>query len=142
MKIFQEHPQSLILTDSIGATLEQLHLDGQYVIGQDCDIYWRETKPPEKVPNVPPRLRGEIRRSYVLRREFIAPTLTLEFASGNGSEEHDRTPLTYSEVNGTTKPGKFWDSEKSLLLFSLAGLQPETMPGTRLELVTRGFSVL
>ena len=121
VKNFQEHPQSLILTDSIGATLEQLHPDGQYVIGQDCGIYWRETEPPEKgaeapdwfyVPNVPPRLRGEIRRSYVLWREFIAPTLVLEFASGDGSEERDRTPLAYSEVSGTIRPGKFWVYEQ------------------------------
>jgi Uma2 family endonuclease len=121
VKNFQEHPQSLILTDSIGATLERLHPDGQYVIGQDCGIYWRETEPPEKgaeapdwfyVTNVPPRLKGEIRRSYVLWREFIAPTITLEFASGDGSEEHDRTPLSYSEESGTTRPGKFWVYEQ------------------------------
>lgn len=121
VKNFQEHPQSLILTDSIGATLERLHPDGQYAIGQDCGIYWRETDPPEKgaeapdwfyVPNVPPRVRGEIRRSYVLWREFIAPTIALEFASGDGSEERDRTPLSYSEESGTTKPGKFWVYEQ------------------------------
>jgi Uma2 family endonuclease len=121
VKNFQEHPQSLILTDSIGATLERIHPDGQYVIGQDCGIYWRETEPPEKgaqapdwfyVPNVPPRLRGEIRRSYVLWREFIAPTIALEFASGDGSQEHDRTPLSDSEESGTTRPGKFWVYEQ------------------------------
>ncbi|NJO40947.1 MAG: Uma2 family endonuclease [Cyanobacteria bacterium RU_5_0] len=120
-KNFQEHPQSLILTDSIGATLERIHPDGRYAIGQDCGIYWRETEPPEKgaeapdwfyIPNVPPRLRGEIRRSYVLWREFIAPTIALEFASGDGSEEHDRTPLSYSEESGTTRPGKFWVYEQ------------------------------
>ncbi|MBW4661421.1 MAG: Uma2 family endonuclease [Drouetiella hepatica Uher 2000/2452] len=121
VKNFQEHPQSLILTDSIGITLERLHPDGQYAIGQDCGIYWRETDPPEKgaeapdwfyVPNVPPRLRGAIRRSYVLWREFIAPTIALEFASGNGSEEYDQTPLSYSEEGGTTRPGKFWVYEQ------------------------------
>ncbi|MBD2090659.1 Uma2 family endonuclease [Microcoleus sp. FACHB-1515] len=121
VKNFQEHPQSLILTDSIGATLERLHPDGQYAIGQDCGIYWRETEPPEKgaeapdwfyVPNVPPRLKGEIRRSYVLWREFIAPTIVLEFASGDGSEERDKTPLSYSEDSGTTRPGKFWVYER------------------------------
>lgn len=121
VKNFQEHPQSLILTDSIGTTLERIHPDGQYVIGQDCGIYWRETEPPEKgaeapdwfyVPNVPPRLKGEIRRSYVLWREFIGPMIALEFASGNGSEEHDQTPLSYSEESGTTRPGKFWVYEQ------------------------------
>jgi len=121
VKNFQEHPQSLMLTDSIGTTLERLHPDGQYAIGQDCGIYWRETEPPEKgaeapdwfyVPNVPPQLRGEIRRSYVLWREFIAPTIILEFVSGDGSEEHDQTPLSYSEENRTIRPGKFWVYER------------------------------
>ena len=121
VKNFQEHPQSLILTNSIGTTLERLHPDGQYVIGQDCGIYWRETEPPEigaeapdwsYVPNVPSRIRGEIRRSYVLWREFIAPMISLEFASGDGNEEHDRTPLSYAQESGTTRPGKFWVYEQ------------------------------
>ncbi|KAM3113658.1 Uma2 family endonuclease [Phormidesmis sp. 146-33] len=121
VKNFQEHPQSLILTDSIATTLERIHPDGQYAIGQDCGIYWRKTEPPEKgaeapdwfyVPNVPPRLKGEIRRSYVLWREFIAPTIALEFASGDGSEEHDQTPLSYSEDSGIIRPGKFWVYER------------------------------
>ena len=121
VKNFQEHPQSLILTDSIGSTLQQLHPDGQYCIGQDCGIYWRETDPPEKgaeapdwfyVPNVPPRLDGVIRRSYVLWREYITPTIALEFASGDGSEERDRTPLSRSETGEVTKPGKFWVYEQ------------------------------
>ncbi len=45
---FQEHPQTVILTDSIAQVLQRLHPDGQYCIGQDCGIYWRETEPPEK----------------------------------------------------------------------------------------------
>ncbi len=111
VKNFQEHPQSLILTDSLGPVLQQLHPDGQYCIGQDCGIYWRETDPPEKgaeasdwfyVPNVPPKLDGQIRRSYVLWREYQAPVIALEFASGNGDEERDKTPVT----------GKFWVYEK------------------------------
>jgi Uma2 family endonuclease len=62
---FQEHPQSLLLTSSIYPILNQLHPDGQYVIGQDSGIYWRLTEPPERgceapdwfyVPNVPPLL--------------------------------------------------------------------------------------
>ena len=90
MKNFQEHPQSLILTDSIGQILQQWHPDGQYAIGQDCGIYWRETEPAEQgaeapdwfyVPNVPPNIDGQIRRSYVLWREHIAPLIALEFAS-------------------------------------------------------------
>ncbi|MEG4804617.1 Uma2 family endonuclease [Microcoleus sp. ARI1-B5] len=129
VKNFQEHPQSLILTDSIGLILQQRHPDGQYAIGQDCGIYWRETDPAEKgaeapdwfyVPNVPPHLDGEIRRSYVLWREHIAPLIALEFASGNGDEERDslrdsfasRTPLSRTEEGVVTKPGKFWVYEQ------------------------------
>ncbi len=121
VKNFQEHPQSLILTDSIGPVLQQLHPDGQYAIGQDCGIYWREADPPEKgaeapdwfyVPNVPPKLDGQIRRSYVLWREFIIPLIALEFASGDGSEERKQTPLSRSEEGEVTKPGKFWVYER------------------------------
>lgn len=121
VKNFQEHPQSLILTDSIGPVLQRLHPDGEYAIGQDCGIYWRETEPPEKgaeapdwfyVPNVPPKLDGQIRRSYVLWREFISPLIALEFASGNGEEERDQTPLSRSTEGEVTKPGKFWVYER------------------------------
>lgn len=120
VKNFQEHPQSIILTDSIGPVVERLHPDGQYAIGQDCGIYWRETDPPERgaeapdwfyVPNVPPTIDG-YRRSYVLWREHMAPFIALEFASGNGDEERDRTPLTVAADGTTTKPGKFWVYER------------------------------
>jgi Uma2 family endonuclease len=120
VKNFQEHPQSIILTDSIGPVLERLHPDGQYAIGQDCGIYWRETDPPEKgaespdwfyVPNVPATIDG-FRRSYVLWREHMAPFIALEFASGNGDEERDRTPLAVAADGTTTKPGKFWVYER------------------------------
>ncbi len=121
VKNFQQHPQSIILTDSIGPVLEKVHPDGQYAIGQDCGIYWRETDPPEKgaeapdwfyVGNVPPTFNGEIRRSYVLRREYIPPLIALEFASGDGSEERDATPLSVSAEGESTKPGKFWVYER------------------------------
>ncbi|MEG3976455.1 Uma2 family endonuclease [Microcoleus sp. herbarium8] len=121
VKNFQEHPQSLILTDSIGQILQERHPDGQYAIGQDCGIYWRETEPPEKgaeapdwfyVPNVPPNIDGQIRRSYVLWREHIAPLIALEFASGNGDEERNRTPLSRTDEGVLTKPGKFWVYER------------------------------
>jgi Uma2 family endonuclease len=67
-----------LLTDSIQPVLRQRHPDGHYAIGQDSGIYWRETEPLEKgavapdwfyVPNVPPLLNGQIRRSYVIWRE-------------------------------------------------------------------------
>jgi Uma2 family endonuclease len=76
VKNFQEHPQSIILTDSLGPVLQRRHPDGRYCIGQDSAIYWRETEPPEQgaeapdwfyVPNVSPRPeQGKYRRSYVL----------------------------------------------------------------------------
>ncbi|HEX5270227.1 MAG TPA: Uma2 family endonuclease, partial [Gemmataceae bacterium] len=43
---FQEHPQSILLTDSISLVLATAYPDGQYAIGQDCGIYWRLTTPP------------------------------------------------------------------------------------------------
>jgi hypothetical protein len=39
VKNFQEHPQSILLTDSLLPTLQKLHPDGQYCIGQDSGIY-------------------------------------------------------------------------------------------------------
>ena len=120
VKNFQEHPQSLLLTDSINPILQKLHPDGNYIIGQDCGIYWRETEPPQNgaeapdwfyVGDVTPLLDGQIRRSYVLWREFIPPTIALEFASGDGKEERDQTSLSYAK-EGKTRPGKFWVYEK------------------------------
>ncbi|QLE59122.1 Uma2 family endonuclease [Nostoc sp. TCL26-01] len=113
VKNFQEHPQSILLTDSVTSVLQQLHPDNQYAIGQDCGIYWRLTEPPEKgaeapdwfyVPNVPPMLNGKFRRSYVLWQEYVAPLIVLEFVSGDGSEERDKTPVT----------GKFWVYEQAI----------------------------
>ncbi len=113
VKNFQEHPQSILLTDSITPVLQQLHPDGQYCIGQDSGIYWRLTEPLERgaeapdwfyVPNVPPNLDGQFRRSYVLWQEYVAPSIVLEFVSGDGSEERDSTPIT----------GKFWVYEQAI----------------------------
>lgn len=111
VKNWQEHPQSILLTESITPILNQLNPNGQYCIGQDLGIYWRLTDPPERgaeapdwfyVPNVPPLLNGQTRRSYVLWNEHIAPLIALEFVSGNGDEERDKTPWT----------GKFWIYEQ------------------------------
>ena len=113
VKNFQEHPQSILLTDSITPLLQQLHPDAQYCIGQDCGVYWRLTEPPEKgaeapdwfyVPNVPPTLNGQPRRSYVLWQEIVAPLIVLEFVSGDGQEERDQTPYK----------GKFWVYEQAI----------------------------
>jgi Uma2 family endonuclease len=116
VKNFQEHPQSILLTDSITPVLETIHADGNYCIGQDSGIYWRLTEPLERgaeapdwfyVPNVPPTIDGQLRRSYVMWQEFVSPLIVLEFVSGNGTEERDRTPLLRSGQQ-ETKPGKFW----------------------------------
>lgn len=121
VKNFQEHPQSILLTDSLESTLQTLHPDGQYAIGQDCGIYWRETDPPERgaeapdwfyVPNVPPQLDGQYRRSYVLWREYRVPFIAIELASGDGSEERDKTPLSRASGAVNQKPGKFWVYEQ------------------------------
>lgn len=121
VKNFQEHPQSIILTDSINPILQRIHPDGQYAIGQDCGIYWRETDPPEQgavapdwfyIPHVPPLLDGRYRRSYVLWREYISPFIALELASGSGAEERDQTPLSRTSEVKATKPGKFWVYEQ------------------------------
>jgi Uma2 family endonuclease len=123
VKNFQEHPQSILLTDSLTPVLQQLHPDGNYAIGQDSGIYWRSTDPPERgseapdwfyVPYVPPLLDGDYRRSYVLAREQQIPLVIIEFASGDGSEERDNTPLERSESGQMTKPGKFWVYEQVL----------------------------
>ncbi len=100
--------------------LDQLHPDGQYAIGQDSGIYWRLTEPPEQgceapdwfyIPNVSPLLEGERRRSYVMWQEIIAPLLAIEFVSGNGADERDRTsPFSSEEAKG----GKFWVYEQAI----------------------------
>src|SRR5437588_456354 len=104
---FQELPQNMLLTDSLSPVLARVYPDGQYAIGHDSGIYWRLTTPPLEgckapdwflVPDVPPLLDGEVRRSYVMWQEIETPLLLIEFVSGDGSEERDRTPFT----------GKFW----------------------------------
>ena len=116
VKNLQEHPQSVLLTDSILPVLQQLRPDGQYCIGQDSGIYWRLPQPPEPlvkgaeapdwflVLGVPPMLDGQMRGSYVLWQELIAPLIVLEFVSGNGAEERDKTPMK----------GKFWVYERAI----------------------------
>jgi Uma2 family endonuclease len=120
VKNFQEHPQSLLLTSSITPILDAIHPDGRYAIGQDCGIYWRLTDPPERgaeapdwfyVPDVPPLLNGERRRSYVMWKEIIAPLIAIEFVSGDGSDERDATSPFAGDG---TKVGKFWVYERAI----------------------------
>jgi Uma2 family endonuclease len=110
---FQEHPQSILLTESLWPVLQQRHPDNQFAVGQNSGIYWRHTDPPLRgclapdwfyVPDVPPMLEGQVRRSYVLWQELIPPLLVIEFCSGDGSEERDRTP----------EEGKFWVYERRI----------------------------
>lgn len=110
---FQELFQNLLLTESIMPYLKQLHPDGQFVVGQDCGIYWRRTTPPLlgcKAPDwfyvagASPWTEGRLRRSYQLWNEGLAPSIVLEYVSGDGSEERDRTPET----------GKFWVYERGI----------------------------
>ncbi|MBY0524970.1 MAG: Uma2 family endonuclease [Gemmataceae bacterium] len=111
VKNSQEHPQSVLLTDSIEPVLKKRHPDGRFAIGQDTGIYWRLADRPQDgaespdwfyVPDVPALLGGQVRRSYVMWQEWVAPLIILEFVSGDGSEERDRTPVT----------GKFWVYEQ------------------------------
>jgi Uma2 family endonuclease len=120
VKNFQEHPQSLLLTSSIAPILDTIHPDGRYAIGQDCGIYWRLADPPERgaeapdwfyVPDVPPLLNGERRRSYVMWKEIVAPLIAIEFVSGDGSEERDTTSPFAAEG---AKAGKFWVYERAI----------------------------
>lgn len=110
---FQEHPQSIMLTESLWPVLQRLHPDGQFAVGQDSGIYWRNTDPPLRgcvapdwfyVPDVPPMLAGQVRRSYVMWQEGESPRLLVEFASGEGSDARDRTPGV----------GKFWIYERRI----------------------------
>jgi hypothetical protein len=45
-----------------------------------------------------------MRRSYVLWQEIVAPSIVIEFVSGNGEEERDQTPYK----------GKFWVYEQAI----------------------------
>lgn len=110
---FQEHPQSNLLIECLTPRLDELHPDGQYCIGCDSGIYWRHTNPPLDgckapdwfyVPGVPPMLEGQLRRSYVMWNEGVAPLVVMEYVSGDGNEERDQTPFK----------GKFWVYERGI----------------------------
>lgn len=108
-----EYWQSHLLTDTLLPVADRLFPQGNYFIGEDCGIYWQLTDPPQRgvkapdwffVPEVPRLLDGQMRRSYVFWREGVAPLLILEFISGHGDEERDRTP----------QEGKFWIYENRI----------------------------
>ncbi len=110
-----ELPQAMLLTETLLPTLQKLHPEGRYAVGGNALIYFRYTEEdPLKgcrapdwfyVPGVPPMAaNGHPRRSYVMWQEKVAPTVLLEFASGVGDEERDRTP----------EEGKFWIYERQI----------------------------
>jgi len=110
-----EFPQGVLLTTTIRPHLDLLHPDGQYITFADSGIYWNLTNPPLKgckspdwcyIPNIAPTRDGEFRRSYVMWNELERPLIAIEFVSGNGSEERDRTP----------KIGKFWVYQTALAI--------------------------
>jgi hypothetical protein len=113
----QEPPQSSLLTESIRPFLWTVHPDGDFWIGEDCGLYWRLPRPGEPpllcavspdwycVLGVPPVPEGAVRRrSYVLWQERVVPLVVMEYPSGEGFEERDRTPQT----------GKFWIYEQGI----------------------------
>jgi Uma2 family endonuclease len=114
VKNAHEPPQSQLLTETILPVLQGIHPDGEFLIGQDLGIYWKLIQPPLRgalapdwfyVPNVPPIVDGLVRRSYVMwQEELVSPHIAIEYVSGDGSEEHDRTPET----------GKFWIYEQRI----------------------------
>ena len=101
-----------ILQDSLSPHMWKLHPDGQFLVAMDHGIYFKITDPPLEGCRVADLLVVEgvapipddyiYRRSYVMWQDLIAPTLVTELVSGDGKEEHDRTPKT----------GKFWIYEK------------------------------
>jgi Uma2 family endonuclease len=59
-------------------------------------------------------LNNQVRRSYVLWQEYVAPLIVVEFVSGDGSEERDTTPPPPPEQQGEWKVGKFWVYERAI----------------------------
>jgi Putative restriction endonuclease len=107
-------PQSALLKETLLPVLNRLHPDGNFCVTHDTGIFYEYI--PERnvsrvivpdwcyVPNVPFLVRGMARRSFVTWEEEIKPVVALEYVSGNGREERDRTPET----------GKFWIYEQKV----------------------------
>jgi len=109
-----DHPQAILLTDSIRPHLLRVRPDGLFATAHNSGIYWRITDPPLDGCKAPDWFcvlgvsqsnpDGTARRSYVMWQEIRAPVVVIEFVSGDGSEEHDQTPDT----------GKFWVYEQAI----------------------------
>jgi hypothetical protein len=79
----------------------------------------------------------------VLWREYIRSTIVLEFASGDGSQERDMTPLSRSSDSDRDKPGKFWVYEQvmriayyGIFIVTTGELEMYRLVGDRYELMT------
>lgn len=104
---------AMLLTGVLTPWLDVLRPAGDFFIASNNGIYFRETDPPLAgcrapdwycVTGVPRLLDGELRKSYVRWREGVPPLIVMEFVSGTGAEERDRTPQT----------GKFWVYERAI----------------------------
>ena len=134
METYLELPQAVLLTTCLLPVLQRVYPDGRYALGGNSAIYWNVTDPPLKgaicpdwylIPGVDPFLvEGTRRRSYVLWKEHVPPLIVLEFVSGDGTEEHDRTP----------ELGKFWIYENPVAAGFYGIFDPET---GRVELYQR-----
>jgi Uma2 family endonuclease len=136
-----ENPQSFLLTSALDPVLARRHPDGRYCIGGDNFIYFNDTDPPANgakapdwyyVPNVPQTVGGVYRRSYVLWRERVPPLVVIEYASGNGDEERDRTPNV----------GKFWAYEQAIRAEYYVIHEPDRERVEVFRLVDGGYQTL
>ncbi|MBY0232764.1 MAG: Uma2 family endonuclease [Gemmataceae bacterium] len=109
----QEHPQGNILTDTLAERLACLYGPQGFFVGLDTGIFWTPTEPPLAgckspdwyvVPGVQPMLDGQVRRSYVMYREILAPAVVMQFVSRDDGGERDTTPGS----------GKFWVYERGI----------------------------
>ena len=122
-------PQNLLLMELLWDYVERVRPDGRNLIWGNAGIYWRLTEHRERgavvadwmyVSGAPPHPEGEIRRSYVLWKEKVAPEIVMNFTLDDGVREHDRTPLT----------GKFWIYERAVqaryyLIYVVPKAEPE-----------------
>jgi Uma2 family endonuclease len=106
-----ELPQTHLLSSAIEPILEKLHPNRDFCLMGDVGIYWRYTDPPlngavspdwSLARYVTPLYKGAPRRSWVMWKEKVAPSIIIEFSSDNGDEERDTTP----------QEGKFWIYEQ------------------------------
>lgn len=109
---FFEVGQTSLLYTSVRPYLREHVPDGRYLVGGDNFVYWQwPADPPINgaiapdwflILGVEPELPTGPRRSYVLWQERVSPLIALEYVSGDGTEEYDRTPNS----------GKMWIYEQ------------------------------